>query len=484
MPEHILFLTGHMAEPHLRKVLAQMGPVEFSYEVLDIGISVAGLMSAELIARRVSDPRGADRILVPGLCAGDLTGPASQLGVPVERGPDDLKDLPEFFGHGGQSPDLSHYEVRIFAEIVEAPDLDLDRIRERAARYHADGADVIDLGCLPGRGFPHLEEAVTALREEGYAVSVDSLEPEDLLRGGRAGADYLLSLKESTLWIAEEVGSVPVVIPEEPGDLDSLIRACRALLERGREFLADPVLDPIHFGFVESLVRYSELRDRLPEAPILMGTGNITELTEADTVGMVALLAGIMSELRVDALLSTQVSPHARTVVRESDVARRILYAAREDKAFPKGYGRGLTPLHERRPFPYNLTEVREVAEQVRDPNYRIQVVEEGVQVYNRNGLVSGTDPLELFSQLERLQGDAPHAFYMGMELARAQIAWQLGKRYSQDEELDWGAASHPGKTEPERDERGFPKVGPTLTASRRQRRGRSRKHSSGGEEA
>ena len=36
---------------------------------------------------------------------------------------------------------------------------------------------------------------------------------------------------------------------------------------------------------------------------------------------------------------------------------------------------------------------------------------------------------------------DASHAFYLGVELARAQIAFQLGKRYVQDRELDWGVA-------------------------------------------
>lgn len=478
MAEHILFLTGHLAEPHLRKVLGGMEPVDFSYEILDVGISVAGLMSADLIKRRVSDPRGADRVLAPGLCAGDLEGVAAHLGVPVDRGPTDLKDLPEFFGHGGRPIDLSRYDVRIFAEIVEAPDLSLDGIRKRAARYAADGADVIDLGCLPGRDFPHLEEAVAALRGDGFSVSVDSLEPEDLLRGGRAGADYLLSLKESTLWIAEEVASVPVLIPEDPGDLESLIRACRILADRGRGFFADAVLDPIHFGLVDSLVRFHQLRRRLPEAPLMMGTGNVTELTEADTVGLVALLAGIGSELGLGALLTTEVSPHARTVVRESDVARRVLYAAREDNAFPKGYSPELTPVHERQPFPYNLDEIREMAGQIRDPNYRIQVAEEGIQVYNRDGLVADTDPMGLFPRLELLQEDAPHAFYMGMELARAQIAWQLGKRYNQDEELDWGVAYN--QEEPERDEQGFQKEGATVAASRRQRRRKGSGQASG----
>ena len=40
-----------------------------------------------------------------------------------------------------------------------------------------------------------------------------------------------------------------------------------------------------------------------------------------------------------------------------------------------------------------------------------------------------------------KLEHDAAHAFYLGVELAHAQLAWQLGKRYSQDEPLDWGCA-------------------------------------------
>ena len=31
--------------------------------------------------------------------------------------------------------------------------------------------------------------------------------------------------------------------------------------------------------------------------------------------------------------------------------------------------------------------------------------------------------------------------FYLGVELARAQIAFQLGKNYDQDNELEWGVA-------------------------------------------
>ena len=80
----------------------------------------------------------------------------------------------------------------------------------------------------------------------------------------------------------------------------------------------------------------------------------------------------------------------------------------------------------------------------VRDPSYRVQVSSEGIHVYNRDERVLGGDPFALFPRLQRLQDDAPHAFYMGVELGRAQIAWQLGKRYRQDEELDWGCAVAP----------------------------------------
>jgi hypothetical protein len=435
---HILFLTGKLAEKSLHKVLEAMQPTEFSYEVYNIGVSVAALMTSAMIDRRLEHARGADRVLVPGLCAGDLEATSRRLGVPVERGPEDLKDIPPFFGRGGIDPDLSRYDARIFAEIVEAPDLDVAAILARASEYHRWGADVIDLGCLPGKPFPHLEESVQALRATGFTVSVDSLEPEELLRGGRAGADYLLSLKESTLWVADEVGAEPVLIPEHAGDLESLIRAMRMLDAKGRAYLADPILDPIHFGFTESLVRYRELRRRFPQAAIMMGIGNLTELTDADTTGMNALLFGVISELHITAVLTTQVSPHARSAVREADAARRMMFAARDADALPRGFGNALLALHDRKPFPYSAAEIAEFSEQIRDPSFRIQISEEGVHIFNREGLYTAHDPFKLFPHLA-LESDGAHAFYIGVELARAQIAWQLGKRYSQDQALEWG---------------------------------------------
>ena len=110
-------------------------------------------------------------------------------------------------------------------------------------------------------------------------------------------------------------------------------------------------------------------------------------------------------------------------------------------KDCPRGIDGGLLTAHSRKPFPYDLSEIRELAAQIRDPSYRVEITPEGIHVYNRDGLVTGRDPFELFPALELLKEDAPHAFYMGVELAKAETALRLGKRYMQDEDLDWGVA-------------------------------------------
>lgn len=444
MAEHILFLTGKLAEKQLRRILEEMAP-EFEYTVHQLGLSVAALMTADMIRRRLKDTFGADRVLVPGRCRGDLETLSQDLGLPVERGPEELRDLPEYFGRASKQPDLDRYALKIFAEIVDAPQLEIDGVLRRAADYRHHGADVIDIGCLPATPFPHLEATVAALKEEGYRVSVDSLDNEDLLRGGKAGADYLLSLHEDSLWVADQVAAAPVLIPAKHGDLDSLDRAIAGMRARGKPFLVDPILDPIHFGFADSLVRYHETRRRHPDVEIMMGVGNLTELTHADTSGINAMLLGVCSELDIRAILATQVSKHAHRAVAEADLARRIMFAAHELNALPKHMGDGLMALHERAPYPYSEEEIRELAQTIRDPSYRIQISASGIHIFNRDGFHSASDPFQLYSALG-VEHDGGHAFYLGVELARAQIAWQLGKRYAQDEALDWGCAVDPSE--------------------------------------
>lgn len=445
MADNLLFLTGKLAEKSLKKVLdeVQNNPKTppFKYRIQQIGVSVAALMTPDLIARRLKEAGDADKIILPGLCQGDLSQLEAQYGVPVERGPADLKDLPQYFGHAGVAPDLSDYSVQIFAEIVDAPFLSITDIIKKAEVYQTQGANVIDLGCLPAVPFPHLADTVKALKALNFQVSVDSLNTDDLLTAGHAGADFLLSLTEKTLWVAHEVNATPILIPAKPHSLPSLYRAIDACLKAGKPFIADAILDPIHFGLTHSIVRYQKLRKKYPDIKIMMGVGNLTELTDADTTGINALLFGIISELDIHAVLATSVSPHAVNAVAEANIARRMMYAAKRDDRLPRGYSNGLLGLHDRRPFTYSVEEINEIASLIKDPSFRIQVSEAGLHVYNRDGLHTGQDPFALYPHL-KVDNDASHAFYLGVELARAQIAWQLNKRYVQDQEIEWGVTT------------------------------------------
>ncbi|MGF7162000.1 dihydropteroate synthase-like protein [Rhodoligotrophos appendicifer] len=417
-----------------------MADLNFRWSIVDIGVKVAALMTEAIIERRLMLPPETDKVILPGRARVDLGRLKARFGVVFERGPDELVDLPRFLGRVGPPPDLSAHAVRIFAEIVDAPALAVDAVVARGLLLRSEGADVIDLGCLPGAPFPHLEDAVRELKAAGLQVSVDSADPEELERGAKAGADWLLSLNRSTLSIAQDTGAAAILIPEMHGDMASLFEAMEMADRAGISWVADPILDPIHFGFMDSLSRYAELRRTYPDAPILMGTGNLTELTDADTGGVTAMLMGICSELDIANVLVVHVSPHTRRTIQEHDISRRIMHAARRDHSLPRDYSSALLQLHDRIPYASTPAEVATLARQVRDRNFRIEVTSEGIHIYNADGHHVAGDAMSLFPKLG-VEQDGAHAFYLGTELMKAETAFRLGKRYAQDEPLNWGVA-------------------------------------------
>ncbi|TJW10950.1 MAG: dihydropteroate synthase [Mesorhizobium sp.] len=447
MAERLVFLTGHLARARLERLLAGLGETGFAWEIIDVGVKVAALMSEDIIKRRLTLTGDADRVILPGRFRGNIEQLSNHFGVPFVRGPDEIADLPAFLGRAGQPPDLSRHDMRIFAEIVDAPMLSIEALVARARMLTAAGADVIDLGCLPETLFPLLAEAVHELKAQGFLVSVDSASVDELSIGARAGADYLLSLDENTLPLAFDHEATVVLIPSTPGDLDSLGRAIEAAQKAGVAFIADPVLDPIHFGFAASLGRFIEARRRWPDLELLMGTGNLTELTDADSSGVTAILAGLCSELQIRNVLAVHVSPHTVRTIEEHDIARRVMLAARTDGALPRGYHAGLLQIHDRKPFPASIEDIEAWAAEVRDANFRIMAAEDGIHIFNGKGHAVARDAFELFAGLG-VEADGAHAFYLGAELMKAEIAWRLGKRYVQDEPLGWGVAAPAAETD------------------------------------
>jgi dihydropteroate synthase-like protein len=431
-----LLVTGRLAEPALRATLERMGP-GFPHEVAVLRITVAALMTTTWIARHLTGVLGCERIVIPGLCEGDVRVIEDRWGVRTEKGPDDLRDLPEHFGLAAVREEYGAHDIRIFAEINNVPYLAREEVVRAAEHYRQSGADVIDLGCSLDRKFDDVGDVVGLLKGRGFTLSIDTLDPVEIAAADRAGVDYVLSLNGQNLEVAAELRATPVLIPDTVQDLATLDRSIARLEALGRPYILDPVIEPIGFGFAAALERYVQVRARHPAAEILMGVGNVTELTGADTTGVNAVLIGFCQELGIRQVLTTEVISWARGAVREIDVARRLMYAARRRGVLPKHIDDRLVTVKDSRPKYHTEAELRALHQAITDPNFRIATTREAIYVFNDRLFVSGTDIQALFAELP--VEDPGHAFYLGKELMKARLALLLGKTYVQEQPLRWG---------------------------------------------
>jgi dihydropteroate synthase-like protein len=435
--ERLLFVTGKLAAPALRDTLGR-ADLPFDYDVAVMKITVAALMTTDWIAKRLDVPDAVTRIMVPGMCEGDVDVLSERFGRPAEKGPADLKALPSWFGQEDARASYGERDVRVFAEINHVPRLDRDRIFEVAGYYRDAGADVIDLGLSLGRNWLREGPAVIAeLRSAGFELSIDTLDPEEILMADEAGVQYVLSLNGSNRHLAERLRATPVLIPDTPEDLSSLDATIAHLEGLGKPYLVDPIIEPIGAGFAASLGRYLDVRRRHPDAEMFMGIGNLTELTEADTTGVTAVLIGFCQELGIRNVLTTEVIEWARGAVREAVIAAELMHFAYERGTPPKHIDGRLLTVKDEELRPYAEAELRELHAQVTDPNYRIFVDADWIYVFNADRFVKGTDFNEIFDQLG--VEEATHAFYLGKELMKATIARELHKNYRQESPLDWG---------------------------------------------
>jgi dihydropteroate synthase-like protein len=246
-----------------------------------------------------------------------------------------------------------------------------------------------------------------------------------------------------------------VVLPDVLVTLEGLEQTVDKLQAWGVKYRIDPVIEPIGMGFAASLGRYLEVHRRYPEAEILMGVGNLTELTDVDSAGINVLLLGFCQELGIRSVLTTQVINWCRSCVRELDLARRLVHHACTRRVLPKHLEPNLVMLRDPKLKSHGDAMLRELASRITDRNFRLFAERGLLHILNRDLFLQGTNPFHLFAHLQQCSDiDSAHAFYLGYEMAKAVTALTLGKSYNQDQALRWGflrveeRVQHDGNTE------------------------------------
>ena len=480
----ILLVTGRLAKEQVRAFAGEA-------DVLVADTDVAAFITPRML--QDAAPRGYDLILIPGAVTADFLEAEETLGSPIRLGPKHAADLGEvlkLIQKGsmklsrttpacqlllGEMREKARQDIegleaqaaaclqigrikiggvsrmKVLAEVVDATRMPPERLARRIRYYQKEGADMIDLG-LPLDARP--EEVIAALGVAKEAtdlpVSIDSVRPDLLLAGLKAGADMLLSLNAGNMALvgpAAAEAAVPAAVIPGPGPA-GLEENVRAALDLGVKAIADPVLDPPMQGLAGSLLRYMDFSRRHPEIPLFFGAGNVTELLDADTSGVNALLAALGAEVGAAILFTPEYSAKAAGSVRELATASRMMQLAGKRKTPPKDLGLDLLLLKQKRhlptePLPEAMTEARPGHIYVQDEAGSFRIFLSGGLIVARNGPVSirGENARDLVNSLVDmgLVRRLDHAAYLGRELQKAETALHLKRDYVQDEPL-WPA--------------------------------------------
>ncbi|ACP34392.1 dihydropteroate synthase-related protein [Sulfolobus islandicus L.S.2.15] len=478
----VLVVTGTLAAPILSEVAKNIKDTKVEIKVLNY--PVASLMSTKFIAENLKQTKyDVDYILLPGMVYGDAKIVEEVTGVKTFKGTEEAWDLPRVIEALKNGVQLSTTEpadkiigkmdnieeklrkieeeakisfeingvkitnypppFRIFLEIDNKQEFEkLERLRRNI--------NVVVLGLPVGHyDLDEVKNKVRQLVDYGHVVGIDAESPRELKEGVRAGASFVFNLNETNLEELEEIRreAAFVVAPfntENRGEITvDLVRKAK---QKGFDkLIADPVLSPPLRGLVNSIIEYKYVREKLQDIPILMGILNVTELIDADSLGVNALLSAIAGELGISNLLIMEKGKTKWSSWELSQATKMISIALKENR-LPKDIGIDLLVLKDKRIFRENFGAdviVNEYIEPEMDKSgfAKIFVSEDGfgvkwigknkVTIKGKNGLSIGRELIRRVKDISK-----EHAVYIGYELAKAEIAYQLDKNYIQDKPL------------------------------------------------
>lgn len=420
-----------------------------------------------------------DLVVVPGMCTASFEQVEKETGVPIYRGPRHAADLAfilplistvtlsrtipaddflaankardsrkmldereksagcDFIIRGIKIGGTSR--IKVLAEVMDAH-LHED-IRSIVERYFAAGADIVDLGFGFDAAPADVTRVFSRLERIDRILAVDTQEP-DLIRAALGRADLVLSLQERNIPEVGEaiakVGAAAVVVPGENSLKKNLTLAKRAGIAC---IIADPLLQPVGSGLVASLKNFKKYG-----FPLFFGAGNVTELIDADSIGINALLAGMAMETCAAVIFTSEHSDKTKGSVSEMRKATEMM-ALSANRPYPKDLGIDLLVLKEKRrrrepPLEYD-TAIPAITMPDRieyDPkgNFRIGIEGDQIVAVINDRAIRGKRWQEVLHTI--LSHDnvslLDHAGYLGRELYKAELAIRFGRSFEQDGEF------------------------------------------------
>ncbi|HYA78625.1 MAG TPA: dihydropteroate synthase-like protein, partial [Verrucomicrobiae bacterium] len=298
--------------------------------------------------------------------------------------------------------------------------------------------------------------------------SIDSLDPAEIREAVHAGADLVLSADAGNIEaIAPYVRDVAVVvIPTNqrqgffPKKAEERVKLLEEIIERAKmlgvaKCIADLILEPS--DVLESFIAFRQFAERNPKVQLFVGVSNVTELMDADSIGVNALLARLSSEVGASIMLATEKSDKAKGTVREEVAAAKMMFLAKKRRSVPKDLGVDLLLLKDKRKrdepyyrkFGKNVqvikAEKKNLIKMDATGSFNIVVdrISENIVALHYSvaekekpdKMIKGKTADVIYSKIIELGlvSREDHAAYLGGELTKAEIALRTGKEYIQD---------------------------------------------------
>jgi dihydropteroate synthase-like protein len=510
----ILLLTGRMAFNDIKELADQYNEVDVDV----LPISVAAFTTTKLVQRHGPGfiaKHNSDLVMVSGMAQGDYTGVGDKIGTRVLKGTKNVSGLVFLLNNmENLVPKLSPIEPadeiireeqnafyqkyvqdleskvsfdkrnfrllsgttigidmppRVLAEVADVTLHPIEKSLEKAKEL-AKFADIIDLGSNIEHPDPErIAELVSEIRKIGLPVSVDTLDPDEILAGVDAGAELILSIDRGNI---EEISRIPEdvalvclptnvskgIFPSKPLErAKACQRICADLTKRGyQKLLADPLMEAaINPGLMNSLTAYYLCRQLESDRPFLAGFGNVTEFIDTDTQGVNTILASLGLELGISIFLTTEERAATINSTKELKSASMMSYFAKIRQTAPRdvGYTAFLAKSAFHDPQAVIVGSIDKVVvdttlESTPDPKgcFRIGVNHqkglilcEQTKPDNTKMCLASTSASVLVRELVKNEQVSflDHAAYLGGELMKAEICLKLGHNYIQNEDWD-----------------------------------------------